>query len=46
MMAPAGAGGIVVNLTYAPAFSTASADELERNLMPLILKGVRQARRG
>lgn len=46
MLSPAGGGGITINLTYAPAFSTASPDELQRNLMPFILQGVKQARRG
>ena len=45
MLSPSG-GGITINLTYAPAFSTANADELQHNLMPLILQGVKQARRG
>jgi phage-related minor tail protein len=39
-------GGLVINLTYAPAVSLASEAELEQHLMPVILKGVRQARRG
>jgi hypothetical protein len=43
MLSPAGGGGVTVNLTYAPAFSTASADELEKNLMPFIIRGVRLA---
>jgi hypothetical protein len=45
MLSPAGGGGITINLTYAPAFSTASADELEQKLMPLIQRGINQSRR-
>lgn len=45
MLAPAGGSNITINLTYAPGFSTANAAELERNLMPLIKRGVMEARR-
>jgi hypothetical protein len=45
MLSPAGGGGVTINLTYAPAFSTASADELEQKLMPLIQRGINQSRR-
>jgi hypothetical protein len=44
MLSPAG-GGVTINLTYAPMFSTASAGELETQLMPLIQKGIAQSRR-
>lgn len=45
MLAPAGSGNVTIYLTYAPGFSTANAAELERNLMPLIKRGVAEARR-
>ena len=44
-LAPAsGGGGVTINLTYAPGFSTASAEELEMNLMPIIRRGILQTR--
>lgn len=47
MLAPvgSGAGGVTINLTYAPAVSLASEAELEQHLLPVILKGARQALR-
>ena len=41
-----GGSGMVINLTYAPGLSTASAAELEQNLMPVIRKGIQMTRRG
>ena len=44
-LAPAsGGGGVTINLTYAPGFSTASVEELEMNLMPIIRRGILQTR--
>lgn len=37
-------GNIVINLHYSPLFSTADEAELNNRLMPIILKGVREAR--
>ena len=37
-------GGMVINLTYAPAFSAATNDEMQNKLLPFIIEGIRQAR--
>jgi hypothetical protein len=39
-------GGIVINLTYAPAFSMADKNEVQSKLMPFILQGIRESRLG
>ena len=36
-------GGTVINLTYAPAFSAATRDEMQNILLPFIIEGIRQA---
>jgi hypothetical protein len=41
-----GGGTTIINLTYAPALSTASESELQRSLMPFIERGIRESRRG
>ena len=41
-----GGGGMVINLTYAPAFSMADRNEVQSKLMPFILQGIRDARLG
>jgi len=38
-------GGMVINLTYAPAFSMADKSEFQNKLMPFIMQGIREARR-
>jgi hypothetical protein len=40
-----GGGGMVINLTYAPAFSMADKSEFQNKLMPFIMQGIREARR-
>lgn len=39
-----GGGNTYVSLTYAPAFSTVDADELQNRLQPFIERGVRRSR--
>jgi len=38
-------GGMVINLTYAPAFSMADKSEFQNKLMPFIMQGIREAKR-